>query len=913
MHSKKLLLITLFLLVATLVALVFVYNPRQQDEISFNEHIRPILNENCLACHGGVKKESGFSMLFEEEAFSANESGKPAIIPGNSANSEMIRRITHQDPEIRMPPEGDPLSEEEIAMLEKWIDQGAEWETHWSLIAPEKQNIPGVREAQWTENEIDQFILAKLEKNQLSPSSRAGKSTLLRRVSLDLTGIPPTIEELESYLNDSSENAYEKQVDRLLDSPDFGEKWASMWLDLARYADSKGYEKDAFRSIWKFRDYVIESFNEDKPFDQFTIEQLAGDLLQNPSDEQLIATAFHRNTMNNDEGGTDDEEFRVASVIDRVNTTFEVWQGLTIGCVQCHSHPYDPFKHREYYQLMAFFNNTADADVPSEAPNLKLFAEEDQQKLSDIKNWIHEHTQADGPNKAKYFENLIKITEPKIHPNYFDSITNGTRTDGKYLAVDHGGFARMRDIYLSQMENVWISYSSGKASGTVEFRLDSITGKKIGELDIQDTRGGWRFKTTIMNVEPAEGFHDIYLVFNDPGRGGRVCLIEWLMFTPEMPGSGAVGYDSVQTKLINLLNAKTTNTPIMIERPDYFNRETRVFERGNWMVHGDEVNPETPGSMYPIPKEYPQNRLGLAQWLVNENNPLTSRVIVNRIWEQIFGIGIIETVEDLGSQGEPPSHPQLLDHLAWKLMHEHQWHLKKLIKEIVMSATYQQSSKTTPELIEKDPYNRLLARGPRFRLSAEQVRDQALAVSGLLSDKMYGPSVMPPQPDGVWQVIYSGNSWQTSEGEDKHRRGLYTFWRRTTPYPSMVAFDSPSREFCVSRRIRTNTPLQAFVTLNDTVYFEAAKALASRMNEKANTVDNKIAQGYKMALLKDISKNKLDKLANFYHESLYDFEKTDPANVEDVTIGYLENSPENAALVMVANVILNLDEFLTKE
>ncbi|MGK7397862.1 MAG: DUF1553 domain-containing protein [Candidatus Cyclobacteriaceae bacterium M3_2C_046] len=903
-------LVLIFILSGLFLIIYMVLSP-QQDQISFNQDIRPILNDNCLACHGGVKKESGFSLLFEEEAFSPNESGKVAIIPGKPAESELYKRINHHDPELRMPPQSDPLDPEQVELIRNWIRQGAQWETHWALIPPQKQDLPRVKSKSWGQNDIDYFILDKLEDHDLKPSSAADKPTLLRRLSLDLVGLPPVPEQMKAFLQDPEAHAYEKQVDRLLASPHFGEKWASMWLDLARYADSKGYEKDGFRSIWKFRDYVIHSLNQDKPFDQFTIEQLAGDLLSDPTEDQLIATAFHRNTMNNDEGGTEDEEFRVASVIDRVNTTFEVWQGLTMSCVQCHSHPYDPFRHREYYELMAFFNNTADADVPSESPNLKIFEPDDRGKLEQIKKWVYQQADQNKAAWADYFTNLVRITEPKIHPNYFDSITNGTLADAKYMTADHNGFCRIRDVFLTDREQVLISYASGKRSGRVEFRLDSLTGRPIAALEVQDTGGGWRFKTTSLPIEPVDGFHDIYLAFIDPGNQGRICQIEWLLFSPELPGIVTEKGKAVKQDMMTLLNSETTNTPIMMERPDFYSRNTHLFERGNWLVKGEQVEAGVPASM-PGLSDYPSNRLGLAQWLVDPANPLTARVMVNRVWEQLFGIGIIETAEDFGTQGTPPSHPALLDHLSYLFVHEFDWSLKRLIKNIVMSATYRQDSRSKPQLNQVDPYNRLLARGPRFRLSAEQVRDQALAVGGLLSSKIGGPSVMPPQPEGVWQVIYSGNNWETAEGEDRYRRGLYTFWRRTTPYPSMVSFDAPSREFCVSRRIRTNTPLQAFVTLNDTVYFEAALALAEKMMQKGDSPEQMISAGYFQALLKEISPAKLESLLELYHGSLNTKQEQAPL-VKPTSIKNEAEQEQFRALTMVANVILNLDEFLTKE
>ncbi len=750
--------------------------------VDFNTDIRPILNANCLPCHGGVRKNAGFSLLFEEEALAATKSGVPAIIPGFPDSSEFIRRIEHHDPEMRMPQDKDALSDEEIDVLRRWVADGAKWGVHWAYVKPEPITPPETI-SDWPQNPIDNFILRKLSQNNLQPSEQAEKAALIRRASLDLTGLPPTLEQAEAFFADSSENAYEKMLDDLLDSPAFGERWAAMWLDLARYADSKGYEKDDFRTIWRYRDWVIDAFNADMPFDRFTVEQIAGDMLPEPTENQLLATAFHRNTMTNDEGGTDDEEFRTAAVIDRVNTTWEVWQGTTMACVQCHSHPYDPFKHEDYYRSYAFLNNTRDADQPSEEPTLPYFTEAQNLERERI---------------------LAQI----------DSLKNLQNDDQDSLQI-------------VEIESV---------------PADSLVKLKEGEL---------------AKIRPVK-------------------------------------------------------TPIMRELPPDSSRETFVFERGSFLTKGEKVSPGPPPVLNPLPPDAPQDRLGFAKWLVSQDNPLTARVVVNRFWEQIFGIGLIETTEDFGSQGLPPSHPELLDWLALHFQNDLLWSVKGLLKTILTSSAYRQNSAVTPELLEKDPRNRLLARGPRFRLSAEQIRDQALAISGLLSKKMYGPSVKPYQPDGVWQIVYSGYEWKTSPDEDSHRRGLYTFWRRTSPYPSMVSFDSPSREFCVSRRIRTNTPLQALVTLNDPVYVEAAQALARRMIAKGgDNAEDQIRYAYRRALLADPDSERFASLNEIYHQAKKEFSQNleaakEFANSDD------ENVVEIAALTMVANVILNLDAVIMK-
>lgn len=883
------------------------------QRVDFNAEIRPILNKKCITCHGGVKRSGEFSLLFRSDALSPNESGKRAIVPGSVEESEMIRRIKHHDPEERMPPEGEPLPKEEIELLTRWIEQGAQWEDHWAYVKPESMDPPTI-ESDWVQNDIDKFIFRRLQEEELRPSLQADKATLLRRVSLDLTGLPPTPAELEEFLADSSVQAYEKVVDRLLGSPRYGERWAAMWMDLARYADSKGYEKDGPRTIWKYRDWLIKAFNEDKPFDQFTVEQLAGDLLPNPTDEQMIATAFHRNTMNNDEGGTDDEEFRVVSVIDRVNTTWDVWQATTMACVQCHSHPYDPIRHEEYYEFYAFLNNTDDADVPSEAPNLKQFKnEEDRKKLEEVKNWVIKHTASadDKLGKAQEIVKMVKFTEPKFHPKNFKEVTRGALTDGKYLQVDHGGHAIIPQFSLNGKNQLLVSYLAEKSSGKVEFRKDSPEGELLADWHIEKAEGGWgNFKKISIPLKPTEGRHDIYMVFKDPGRQGPLCTIEWVLFNQALPGEDEPQYPQVKQTFLSLLNTQEVEkTPVLVERPEDFRRKTHVFVRGNWLVDGEEVQPDVPQAWPALTEGAPKNRLGMAQWMVSPENPLTARVMVNRLWTQLFGRGIVETVEDFGTQGAKPTHPELLDWLALRFMHEYEWSVKKLLKQMVMSATYQQSSKVSPTQLERDPANQFLARGPRKRLSAEQIRDQTLAVSGLLSDKMYGPSVMPPQPEGIWQVIYSGQKWETSEGEDKYRRGLYTYWRRTSPYPSMIAFDSPSREFCVTRRIPTNTPLQALVTLNDPVYMEAALALAKRMvQEGGEAAETRIETGYKMAMVKPIDNKKKEALLDLYQEAVTYYRD----NPEETSKMAGEEDVQLAALAVVANAIMNLDEFVTK-
>jgi hypothetical protein len=643
---------------------------------------------------------------------------------------------------------------------------------------------PRTTVAGWPKNAIDNFILARLVKEGLRPSSELDRARLIRRVSLDLIGLPPTPEEVNAFVGDQSSNAYEKVVDRLLASPHYGERWARPWLDLARYADTHGFEKDPRRTIWPYRDWVINALNKDMPFDQFTIEQLAGDMLPNATLEQRIATGFHRNTMINTEGGVDPEEYRVAAVVDRVNTTATVWLGTTLACAQCHTHKYDPFTQQEYYQFFAFFNSNADRST-SDGDMLLLPTPEQQTALDEIA------------------------------------------------------------------------------------KLEKVQSK-----------------------------------------------------SPELKG---VREQLAAAK--KKLNDEVAKTLVMKELPEP--RETFVHIRGNFLNKGDKVEagvPEVLHDLHIAEGEIP-SRLTLARWLVSPENPLTARVVVNRMWEELFERGLVETSEDFGSRGERPTHPELLDWLATEFMRDG-WSMKRMHRLIVLSATYRQSAKTTPALLERDPHNRLLARGPRMRLSAEAVRDQALAISGLLSRKIGGPSVMPPQPDGLWNSPYSSEKWRTSSGEDKYRRGLYTFWKRTSPYPSFMSFDAPSREFCVVRRPRTNTPLQALTLLNDPVYVEAAQALARRMiSTGGDDAASRVTRGFRQVLARLPGPGEVEPLVSLYKKEVEHYRHDKAASealagkLDEKTTGDKSNegaksktvdTAELAAWTVVANVLLNLDEVVTK-
>ncbi len=766
-------------------------SPAIAQTVDFNRDVRPILSNKCFACHGPDegKREAGLRLDDGKIATAELESGAIAIVPGDPESSELFRRITHSDESQRMPAAefGKPLTPDEIVILRRWIEQGAQYAAHWSYIKPVRPVPPAAPGPwqHWPKNAIDHFALQAMLAHDRQPSPEADRYALARRVFLDLTGLPPTIEEVDAFVADADPEAYEKLVEDLLHRPSYGEHWARMWLDLARYADSAGYADDPPRTIWAYRDWVIKAINENKPFDQFTIEQIAGDLLPDPSDEQLIATAFHRNTMTNNEGGTQDEEFRNAAVIDRVNTTMAVWMGTTIACAQCHSHKYDPITQQEYFQFFAILNNTEDADLRDESPVLEIYT--DQQ-----------------------------------------------REQAELLAH----------------------------SGQLQAILGTAASTLVGAVTV------WpQAVAALSEIKPS------------------------------------------------------TTVPILRELTDQ-RRETRFQHRGNYLDKGPAVEPGLPAAFHTAAADRPLDRLTLSRWLVDRNNPLTARVVANRYWEAFFGRGIVLTSEEFGSQGEPPTHPELLDWLATELMAPASgypgWDTRALVRMLVTSAVYRQSSQVVGEAAEADPDNRWLARGPRVRLSAEMVRDQALAVSGLISHKMYGPPVRPPQPNlGLTAAFGSSTDWETSAGDDRYRRGIYTTWRRSNPYPSMATFDAPNREVCTMRRNSTNTPLQSLVTLNDPAYVEAAQALARRAIQHADTIEDRITFAFRCCLLRPPRATELRALADLYRDSHARLVDRQDAAMKLATVPLGELPPnidviDAAAMTMVGNVLLNLDEMILK-
>ncbi|WZO99405.1 PSD1 and planctomycete cytochrome C domain-containing protein [Isosphaeraceae bacterium EP7] len=813
--------------------------------VDFNRDVRPILSRHCFACHGqdDAQRARGLRLDHLADATKELKSGARAIVPGEPDESELLARIVDEDETSRMPPKksGDRLATAEVETLRRWIEQGATFAEHWSFTAPVARPLPAVKRADWPRNGVDAWILGRLEREGLAPSPEADRFALLRRLSLDLRGLPPTPAEVADFARDDAPDAYERAVDRLIQDPAFGERRARHWLDLARYADSSGFGSDPLRTIWRYRDWVIDAFNGNQPYNEFTIDQIAGDLRPAPTLSQTMATAFHRNTMTNTEGGTDDEEFRVAAVKDRVDTTLQVWMGLTMGCAKCHTHKYDPITHDDYYRTYAVFNQTQDNDQPNEAPTIP----------------------APSPALLDRIRELdAKIGEQKA-----------------MLAARTPELAASQDRWERTL--VLAEGAEPDPGSRVATPADVLAAADLAPADRSPAQVD-RLFTYFRTIAP-----------ETKSIRGEIARLE--ASRPAVP-----------------------TLPILAELPSATRRTTHLMVKGNHLDPGHKVEPGVPGAFHPLNPGDAADRMGLARWLVDSRNPLTARVEVNRIWGELFGAGLVETEEDFGTQGELPSHPELLDWLALELIGL-DWDTKALIRTIVTSSTYRQSSKVNPELIARDPKNRLLARAPRYRLEAETVRDQALSLSGLLSRKMNGPSVFPYQPGGLWQAAFNGErTWATSDGEDRHRRGLYTFWRRTTPYPSMTAFDAPSRETCAIRRIRTNTPLQAFVTMNDPVYVEASQALARRMVREGGSDDRSRARfGLELCLGRPATDDQVDRIEQLYRgeRDHYRSHSEDAKALATEPLGPLPEgmaADELAAWTTIANVLLNLDGVLTR-
>jgi len=865
-------------------------------KVSYTKDVKPILNKHCITCHGGVKKQGKFSLLFQEEAYAVTASGKPSIVPFHPEKSPFIARLHSTDPEEKMPYRKEGLNKQEIELLTQWVKEGAKWEDHWAYLPIKKPVIPSAEgilsylkfwEKKFVSNPIDQYVLAGLQKQGMSHADQAEKSVLLRRLVLDLTGLPPTDKMVNDFQEVDSKEKYAAFVDQLMAQPSFGEKWASVWLDLSRYSDSRGYQKDNGRTIWPYRDWVIRSFNQNLSFRDFVTKQLAGDLLPNPTDDDYIATGFHRNTMNNDETGTVDEEFRVAAVIDRVNTTWDALHGTSFSCVQCHSHPYDPIRHDEYYKFMAFLNNTRDEDTGDEAPNLRKFKGEDLTKLLAFDQVLKQFP----TEQQAFYDRFVRFLEPRFHAHYADNFVEGALLGGVQIGLRHSGTCRLPNLKSDGIKQIMLQYSSKMPGGILQIREGGVHGKVIIRIKVDTTS---KAKLLTLPWPAGKGRKDYYLEALNAklaGKADDVFRIGWFALLPEFSGN-----TEAFAEFKSLISAKTDNFPIYLEMPADYQRDTYVFTRGNWLMHGDKVSPDVPKFMHGFKKEWPRNRLGLAKWIIDPGNPLFARNVANRFWEQLFGMGIVETLEDFGSQGAKPSHQELLDYMAYQFIHVYDMKPKELIKEIVCSSTYQQDSKASKNLVALDPYNKWLGRGPRFRLSAEQVRDQALAVSGLLNPKMYGKPVMPYQPDGVWQAVNSSLKWEQSEGAEQYRRAIYVFTRRTGPYPSQFTFDSPSREVCLVRRIRTNTPLQALVLLNDPVFVEIAKKIALDMSQmKEADTSKRISAMYQKMFVHEVNSKDLNTFMRLFEKG----KLLDPKN-------------PRKGFELVATSMLNLDEFVTK-
>lgn len=1131
--------------------------------LDFNRDIRPILSNNCFQCHGPDESERQGSgehglRLDTLDGATADLNGSRAVVVGDPAQSALIARITSDDADLVMPPRqtGKRLTPAEIERLKTWIAQGARYARHWSYEPPVRATPPANHSSGWSHHPIDQFLYARLQKEGLEPQPEADRTTLARRLALDLTGLPPTREEIQSFTESTATDAYERFVDLLLQKPAYGEHWARLWLDLARYADSAGYADDPPRTIWAYRDYVIRAFQQNRPFDQFTIEQLAGDLLPDPTEDQLIATAFHRNTLTNNEGGTNDEEFRNVAIVDRVNTTYAVWMGTTMACAQCHSHKYDPISQTEYFQTFAIFNQSQDADRRDESPLLELWSKTQLEQKATWTTEIAELEQrlatstpelvaaqlaweasiprelawqskkpaefnatsgaaveirddasvliastaktdsytlslsADQPQRVSALR--LEVLPDEGLPGQGPGHANGNfvlsrvsamlvptaeqRLAGRYVRVEIPGSQKILSLAEVQVFSANANIApQGKASqsttdfnGPAELAIDGNTDGRYSEamstthtaisdnpwweLDLQgmvpidrvvlwnrtDNNVGVRlsqFRLAILDAERKTLWEQTVEKHPDPHRefspngartvtfsaafadysqpefaaqnvistgkedgkkgwavGGQTGQPHELVLIPQTPielepdsrlqltldqqstfenhtigkmrmswteSPDASKFAEVPPSILAILRIPSpertaeqatqlahhyrgiapllkaprdqlaklrkqlnemkpeTTVPIMRDLAQDQRRKTHIQIRGNFLATGDEVSPGLPAAFHPYQGTEPPNRLEFAQWLVDRRNPLTARVVVNRLWEQLFGVGIVATSEEFGSQGDAPFHPELLDWLAVEFM-ESGWNWQHLLKLMVTSAAYRQSSKVSPELQQRDPDNRLLARGPRFRMSAEMIRDQALFVSGLLSAKQFGPPVRPPQPKmGVNAAFGGGIDWQTSTGEDRYRRALYTTWRRSNPYPSMTAFDAPNREVCTLRRDRTNTPLQALVTLNDPVYFEAAQSLARLTMHAAQTPDERARYAFQRCLCRlpsDIELQKLTALLTQVLSKLSDHR----AEAEKLATVPLGPAPEGVDVVelaswtVVANAILNLDEMFMR-
>lgn len=958
-----------------------------EEPIRFGRDILPILSANCFACHGpdDSARKADLRLDLEEDA-KAEHDGSSAVVAGNLDKSSLWQRIQSDDPDSVMPPADShkELKAEQKESIRRWIVEGAAWGKHWSFEPPHPPRL----DEQTAEAPIDAIIRTSLVKRNLKMQPPASPHTLVRRVWLDLIGLPPTPEIADRFASNPSEKAYEALVDELLASPQFGEHWARMWMDLARYADTKGYEKDLGRTMWPYRDWLIKSLNADMPLDQMTIEQLAGDLLPSATPEQLTATAFHRNTMSNDEGGTDDEEFRSIAIKDRIDTTMQVWMGLTAGCAKCHSHKYDPISQTEYYRLYAIFNQTEDADRYDDAPTYELLTPEITAKRKELESQVAalvkqretvdirsaeqedqrwnapkmlEGTAASGATFVQRTDGSVFVDGKSTAEDDYElklSLRAGKHTVLRLEALTEpfadgqlgiGRNPRDPNFVLSELEVEWISGDMKKRITLARPRADFEQGGWPVTAAIDgDLKTGWAvspkqrerhlalfdFESPIEAVEGDALTIRLKQHYGDSLtlRRFRIATIGEPASTIELPSPNAEQQKAIQevadaTKKLQDFNASTPKLPVMRELKKEKHRVTKVHRRGNFLDPGDEVTAGFPTAFNafenstalenPASKDSPVDRLALAQWLMSRDNPLTARVWVNRIWARIFGLGLVETEEDFGALGSVPANPELLDWLAEEYRNNG-WSLKKFLKVVVQSQAYQQSSRVIdlPQA-KADPRNEWISRGARYRLSSEAVRDQALAVAGLLSNKMGGPPVMPPQPEGLWRSTYNGLKWVNAEGDDRYRRGIYTYLKRTTPFPMLTTFDGGSGEVCQIRRIRTNTPLQALVTLNDPAFLEAAGGLAKRMATQPGDSHAKAMYGLRQALIRPVEADEARPLVKLFDDTRSVLSGS-PEKAKAIITSSRGAVPDGfseadfASWIVVANTILNLDEFLTR-
>ncbi len=1040
-----------YLIACFLVLLTKQIAPAQR--IDFDHDVRPILSEHCFTCHGpdADKLKAGLRMDRKESVYSQLESGATPVVPGDVAKSEMIRRIGSQDRDDVMPPaEGKPLSPKQIQTLTQWVSEGASWANHWSFetvkapSVPKENLAPGI-----VANPIDAFVLAKLRSEGLLQSPRETKEKLIRRVSLDLTGLPPTLQEVQDYLNDASPKAFESVVDRLLSSQHFGERLAMPWLDLARYGDTSGYHNDSLRDMWLWREWVINAFNANMPFDQFTVEQIAGDLIPNASIQQKVASGFHRNVMTSDEGGLIDAEYRNLYVVDRVATTGVTWLGMTVACAQCHDHKYDPITQADFYNLYAFFNNVPENGKDgvrdrNPMPYLRVASSQEEQQLSQYdrdlttsQGELTELTKTLAEKQANWEKEFVSqfATTQSIKPLVrfpLDENGDGLTADGQSIVANPHGELRFEEGAVEKSfqtrSKAWFEYGEQFSfekdepfSVSCFLSVQPQGGAPFGKMDDKEGARGWdvefhglkpsvhlihRWPDDAIHIQaeedlPAKTFTHIAMTYDGSGKAtGLKLYVNGLLAktsimkdalagsirtkTPfsigrrgdaSTPFSGHIDdlciYNSELTsaelsavasaethklavipatdrtqkqkeqiekvfrqtqvpefatlqKLVNEQRKRKEdyerslpNTMVMseLEKP----RETFIKVRGNYDQDGRKVEAAVPAFLPQVtkrPDAKPLNRLDLAKWLVAPEHPLTARVTINRWWSMLMGTGIVKTLSDFGSQGERPSHPELLDWLAADFMKD--WDTKRAIKQIVLSATYQQTAQVSAKLLARDQENRLLARGPRQRLDAELLRDNALSIAGILNPKIGGKSIKPSQPEGTWEINeMSGYKYEKSQGADLYRRGLYVYWRRSTVYPSFVTLDAPTREFCLSQRAKTSTPLQSLVLMNDPVFVEAARAMAQRILAEPNLDDaSRLEFAWRLALSRIPNANERTVLSRMLVQQQNTFKNDPEAAKKLVAVGDLPkpsnlNDSELAAWTAFSNVLLNLNETIS--